>query len=131
MANIKNLEMAAAVSAYQHVAVKKSFFGLSQTFVYQPTQSRIGANVYEYTVAAGEKLARLLNGPAEELEKAINAGLKMQPVQISNYRLELCQSCDGRFAALQLFRFADFAYTPATGVHFYEGKDAELVRRMF
>jgi hypothetical protein len=131
MANIKNMEMASAISAYQHVTIKKSLFGLSQTLVYQPTQSRIDNNVYEYTVATGEKLARLLNGPEEELQQAINAGLKMQPVQISNYRLEVCRSRDGQFIALQLFRFADFSYTPATGAHFYEGKDAELVNRIF
>lgn len=41
MPNIKNLEMAAAISATGCIAIRKSLFGLLQYAVYEPTQSKV------------------------------------------------------------------------------------------
>ena len=73
MSSIKDLEMAAAVSAYQHIEIKKSLFGLSQKAVYVPTQSPVKANVYEYAPADGERMERLLCLPLDKMALELKA----------------------------------------------------------
>ena len=58
MASIKNLEMAAALSAHQNITIKKSLF--STKAVYEPTQSPMKPIVLEYTPTSGERLIHLL-----------------------------------------------------------------------
>ena len=47
MSSIKNLEMAAAISSYQHIEIKKSLF--STKAIYTPTQSLAKAIILEYS----------------------------------------------------------------------------------
>jgi hypothetical protein len=48
MPSIKNLEMAAAISAYNNISIRKSFF--STKVFYIPTQSPVKAIVQEYSI---------------------------------------------------------------------------------
>ena len=48
--------MAAALSAYQHIEIKKSLF--STKAIYTPTQSQAKAVILEYTPTEGERVAR-------------------------------------------------------------------------
>ena len=122
MSSIKNLEMAAALSAYQHIEIKKSLF--STKAIYTPTQSQAKAIILEYTPSEGERVQRLLDMPLEEMAADIQQ--KGKPVTGANghFRLELCLSDDHQFCALQLFRFGDFKYNPVFEPRFYEGTDA-------
>ena len=125
MSSIKNLEMAAALSAYQHVEIKKSLF--STKAVYTPTQSPVKAYILEYNPTEGERVARLLDMPLDKMAADIQEKGKPVTGANGNFRLELCLSDDRQFCALQLFRFGDFKYNAVFEPRFYEGKDVENI----
>lgn len=125
MSSIKNLEMAAALSAYQHVEIKKSLF--STKAVYTPTQSPAKAVILEYNPTEGERVARLLDMPLDKMAADIQEKGKPVTGANGNFRLELCLSDDRQFCALQLFRFGDFKYNAVFEPRFYEGKDVENI----
>ena len=128
MSSIKNLEMAAALSVYPHIEIKKSLF--STKAVYTPTQSQAKAIILEYTPTEGERVARLLDMPLDKM--AVDIQQKGKPVAGANgnFRLELCLSDDRQFCALQLLRFGDFQYKPVFEPRFYEGKDVEYITQL-
>ena len=128
MSSIKNLEMAAALSAYQHIQIKKSLF--STKAIYTPTQSQTKAVILEYTPSEGERVARLLDMPLDKMAADIQQKGKPVAGANGNFRLELCLSDDCQFCALQLFRFGDFQYKPVFEPRFYEGKDVEYVTQL-
>ena len=125
MSSIKNLEMAAALSAYQHIEIKKSLF--STKVVYTPTQSQVKACILEYSPTEGERVERLLGMPLDKMAADIQQKGKPAAGANGNFRLELCLSDDRLFCALQLFRFIDFQYKPVFEPRFYEGKDVEAI----
>ena len=125
MSSIKNLEMATALSAYQHIKNKKSLF--STKAVYTPTQSRARAIVLEYSPSEGERVERLLEMPLDKMAADIQEKGKPATGVNGNFRLEFCLSDDHQFCALQLFRFGDFRYNPVFEPRFYEGKDVETI----
>ena len=128
MSSIKNLEMAAALSAYHHIEIKKSLF--STKAVYTPTQSQAKAYILEYSPTEGERVARLLDMPLAKMVADIQENGKPVNGANGNFRLELCLSDDRQFCALQLFRFGDFQYKPVFEPRFYEGKDAEDIAQL-
>ena len=123
MSSIKNLEMAAALSAYQHIEIKKSLF--STKAIYTPTQSPAKAIILEYSPSEGERVARLLDMPLDKMAADIQQKGKPATGANGNFRLELCLSDDHQFCAVQLLRFGDFQYKPVFDPRFYEGKDVE------
>lgn len=125
MSSIKRLEMAAALSAYTHIKIKKSLF--STTAIYLPTQSQVKAVILEYTPSEGERVERLLSMPLDKMAEDIAQKGKPSAGANGNYRLELCLSDDHQFCALQLFRFGDFEYNPVFEPRFYEGHDVEAI----
>jgi len=125
MSSIKNLEMAAALSAYHHIEIKKSLF--STKAIYTPTQSLARAIILEYSPSEGERVEHLLEMPLDKMAADIQQKGKPAAGANGNFRLELCLSDDHQFCALQLFRFSDFQYKPVFEPRFYEGKDAEAV----
>jgi len=125
MSSIKNLEMAAALSAYQHIEIKKSLF--STKVVYTPTQSQVKVYIQEYSPTEGERVERLLGMPLDKMAADIQQKGKPAAGANGNFRLELCLSDDRQFCALQLFRFGDFQYKPVFEPRFYEGKDVEAI----
>ncbi len=128
MSSFKSLEMAGAVSAYQHVTIKKSLF--STKVIYTPTESQVKPIVLEYTPTEGERVERLLNMPLDQMVADIAENGKPVDCPNGHSRLELCLSDDRQFCALQLFRFADFRYNPVFDARFYEGKDAEAFTKL-
>ena len=129
MPSIKNLEMAAAVSAYKNVTIKKSLF--STKAVYTPTMSPVKVIIQEYTPTEGERLERLLSLSPDKMAAEIAQKGKPRPAPIGHYRLEVCLSEDRQFCALQLFRFADFKNHAVFEPRFYEGQDAEVFASLF
>ena len=128
MSSIKHLEMAAALSVYTHIEIKKSLF--STKAIYTPTQSQVKAYILEYSPSEGGRLERLLEMPFDKM--ATDIVQKGKPVAgvNGNFRLELCLSDDHQFCGLQLFRFGDFKYNPVFEPRFYEGKDAETIAQL-
>ena len=128
MSSIKNLGMAAALSAYQHIEIKKSLF--STKAIYTPTQSQAKAIILEYTPSEGERVERLLSMPLDKMAADIQQKGKPAAGANGHFRLEFCLSDDRQFCALQLFRFGDFKYNPVSAPRFYEGKDVEFVTQL-
>ena len=128
MSSIKNLEMAAALSTYQHIEIKKSLF--STKAVYTPTQSQARAIILEYNPTEGERVERLLDMPLDKMAAEIKQKGKPVTGANGNFRLELCLSDDRQFCALQLFRFGDFQYKPLFDPRFYEGADVEYIAQL-
>ena len=125
MASFKNLEMAAALSFNEHIEIKKSLF--SQKAIYAPTSSPLYIHVAEYTPTEGEHLERLLRLPLSQLADELKAKGTPRSAAVGQYRLEAAVSSDGRFTALQLFRFNNFNYSAASDLLTAEGNDAQLL----
>lgn len=128
MSSIKNLDMAAAVSAYKNITIKKSLF--STKAIYTPTGSTIKAMVLEYSPSEGEKVKRLLDMPLDKMTADIEQKGKPKTGVNGNFRLEVCLSDDHQFCALQLFRFADLCYSSLYEPRFYEGTDVENITKL-
>lgn len=128
MPSINNLEMAAAISAYKNISIKKSFF--STKLLYIPTQSPVKSIVQEYNLAEGKRLLQLLDMPIEQMITCIKQNGQPVSTQIGPYRLEVCLSKDCQFCALQLFLFGDFKNNSVFEPRFYEGKDAEIIAHL-
>ena len=120
--------MAAAVSAYKNINIKKSLF--STKAIYTPTSSPVKAMVLEYSPSEGERVQRLLEMPADKMAVAIEQKGKPLAGVNGNFRLEVCLSEDRQFCALQLFRFADFSYRPLFEPRFFEGETVEYVAKL-
>ena len=112
------------------ISVKSSMFGLKTTAIYLPTQSTIKAETLEYSPETGDKLKRIIESPKDQLDKAIGL-FRPQTTVNGNYMLEKLTSQDGQFVALQLLQFHQLSYEPVTGVLIFEGKDAEVVNKLF
>ena len=128
MSSIKNLDMAAAVSAYKNITIKKSLF--STKAIYTPTGSTVKAMVLEYSPSEGEKVQRLLDMPLDKMTADIEQKGKPKTGVNGNFRLEVCLSDDHQFCALQLFRFADLCYSSLYEPRFYEGTDVENITKL-
>ena len=115
--------MAAALSTYEHIEIKKSLF--STKAIYTPTQSQAKAITLEYTPSEGERVEHLLEMPLDKMAADIQQKGKPATGANGNFRLELCLSDDRQFCAVQLLRFGDFQYKPVFDPRFYEGKDVE------
>ena len=117
--------MAAALSAYPYITIKKSLF--STKAIYSPTQSKIKVVILEYSPTEGVRVERLLSMPLDKMAEDISQNGKPSTGALGNFRLELCLSDDHQFCALQLFRFGDFKYNPVFEPRFYKGKDVETI----
>lgn len=128
MSSIKSLDMAAAVSVYKNITIKKSLF--STKTIYTPTGSTVKAITLEYSPSEGEKVQRLLDMPLDKMAADIEQKGKPVAGVNGNFRLEVCLSEDRQFCALQLFRFADFSYRPLFEPRFYEGEEVEYITKL-
>ena len=121
--------MAAAVSAYRNIDIKKSLF--SKKAIYTPTQSPVKVMIQDYSSAEGERLVRLLDMPLDKMVADVEQNGAPKSAQIGHFRVEICLSEDRQFCAIQLFRFVDFKNSPVFDVRFYEGKDVEMIAKLF
>ncbi len=128
MSSIKSLEMAAAVSSYKNITIKKSLF--STKACYTPTGSTVRAITLEYSPSEGERVGRLLDMPLDKMSSDIEQKGKPITGVNGNFRLDVCLSDDHQFCALQLLRYADFCYRPLFEPRFYEGKDVGYIAKL-
>ena len=129
MPSLKDLEMAAAVSANRNIDIKKSLF--SKKVIYTPTQSPVKVMILDYSPVEGDRLARLLEMPLDKMVAEIEQKGAPKSAPIGHYRFEVCLSEDRQFCAIQLFRFVDFKNSPVFEPRFYEGKDVEMIAKLF
>lgn len=129
MPSLKDLEMAAAVSAHKNIDIKKSLF--SKKAIYRPTQSPIKVTIKDYTPTDGERLVRLLDMPLDKMVADVQQKGAPKSAPIGHFRFEVCLSEDHQFCAIQLFRFMDFKNSPVFDARFYEGKDVEMIAKLF
>lgn len=114
MAKITNMEMAEAIANNQHISIKKAFFGLQTKVVYEPTQSVVSTEQYDYTQENGDRMRRILakadaNSNIDTLLSQIEG---IEKATMGPFRLEVCVSADRHFLAVQPFGFSDFQYKP-------------------
>ena len=121
--------MAAVVSSYKNIIIKKSLF--SKKAIYTPTQSPVKVMIQDYTPTDGERLARLLDMPLDKMVAEIQQKGAPKTAPIGHFRFEICLSEDHQFCAVQLFRFMDFKNSPVFDTRFYEGKDVEMIAKLF
>ncbi len=131
MSNIKNLEMASALSSKSYIRISNSFFGLSQKVVYVPTGSPVKVLTQEYSSEEGGRLEKLLSMPLGKLKAELASKGKPAATAVGNYQLQACVSDDRQFCAVQLFRFADLMYHPLAEPQFFEGEAAAAIARTF
>lgn len=131
MTKIKNLEMADAISKLNDITITKTCLGLCEKAVYNPTESRIKAYIFEYSPDNGERLAALLNGKTEDLEKQISHGIIIRHTPVGNIRVEICVSGDRQLMAVNMLRFSNFRYSPMGEVILLRGKNAETASKLF
>ena len=128
MPSFKDLEMAAAVSAYKSISIKKTLF--SKKAIYMPTQSPVMVMIQDYTPTDGERLERLLNMPLDKMVAEIEQKGAPKSAPIGHFRFEVCMSEDRQFCAIQLFRFVDFKNSPVFDPRFYEGEDVAAIAKL-
>lgn len=128
MSSIKHLDMAAAVSAYHNISIKKSWFSTKVT--YTPTGSTVEATVLEYSPSEGQKVECLLGMPLDQMAAEIEQNGKPKTGTNGNFRLDICLSKDHQFCALQLLRFTNLSYHPLFEPRFYEGTDVEHIVKL-
>ena len=130
MANIKNLQMWDSICADARISISKSLFGLRTTATFNPTNSVIDANTFEYSPEDGKRVKNILDMPKEKIVDAIG-NLCPKTADYGNYKAEVCTSRDGGFLAVQLFQFEKLNYEPVTGVLIFEGKEADAISKLF
>jgi len=131
MSKIKNLGMAQAVIAHEHVQVNQTMFGMCEKAVYTPTGSRIKADKCYCTPEVGSRIEALANCPSDKLVAAVRNIGTVTPQEITGTLVEFCKSDDNRFVAIQEFRYGDFRYNPVSPAMFFEGPDAVTVSEIF
>ena len=96
-------------------------FWKSKEVVYIPT----GSITKERSVFFDLKHMGKLKEMIEKGQLSIEEGVKSEGS--GNVRLDVILSQDNKFAAVQLFPFVPYTYTPVTSVHYYTGNDAETI----
>lgn len=96
-------------------------FWKSVEFVYTPTGSVVREGSYFSEVEDLPVLQRLME--SKNFEQAQPVAFK----QSGNGRMDYMISKDGKFAAVQLFRFIPYTYEPVSGIYYYTDADAQAL----
>lgn len=96
-------------------------FWKSKEVVYLPT----GSVTKERSIFFDLKHMGKLKEMIEKGHLALEDGVKSEGR--GNVRMDVILSQDNKFAAVQLFQFVPYTYTPVTSVHYYTGNDAATV----
>lgn len=126
MANITKLEMASALAARNDIKITKSFFGLCNSAIYIPTNSKLTAFKHSYAPEQLPLIERLLSASTDRLASMVS-DFHLEQTQVGNVRLEGCVSQDKSFVAVQILRYQDYLYHPVSAPVFYQGDAARLI----
>lgn len=123
--------MASAVLGNDKLEIKKSLFGLKTKIIYKPTQSPVRILKSECTSLTGTHIERLLNAEPDNLEDQVSALGRYHSIAVGQYILEALLSDDRQFAMLRLYHFQEMRFLPVTNAKVFEGKQAEIISRIF
>lgn len=93
----------------------------SRQLVYLPTGGRVTEASLYFDFQNMDKLKDLLEKGSFPLDTYIKS------TGSGNLRLDILYSQDSKFAAVQLFQFIPYAYTPVTKVHYFTGDKASAL----
>ena len=127
MASLNQMEIGNSLVRQQNIELRKSLFGIIKKLIYLPTGEKIKLNTYEYTPDKMSKIERTLKADSQTLKQIAEKEEAIEKAPTSNLRLEIATTESNSFAAVQLFRFADFQYQPVTEIRYCEGDDAKLI----
>ena len=96
-------------------------FWKSKEVIYLPTKSVAKEHSIFFDLKHMGKLKEMI----EKGQLSIEEGVKSEGS--GNVRLDVILSQDNKFAAVQLFQFVPYTYTPVTSVHYYTGNDAATI----
>lgn len=99
------------------------FFWKSKKVVYAPT----GSTAYETSLFFNLKDLALLSELVEDKQFSSVQSVKCE--SNGNIRLDVLLTQDCQFAALQLFQFIPYTYSPVTSVVYFKGDDAVSVSK--
>lgn len=130
MANINSMAMSTDLANDLRVNKRKSLFGLSTTWTYAPTGSKLKPFKYEYTPEGGKAVENAMNA-APEKRADLLVHLEVDHVSMGNYLLEAVCSDDGQFVALRLYQYQQLRFQPVSPLCLLEGDDAAKVATRF
>lgn len=130
MANINSMAMSADLAKDSRVNIQKSFFGLSKTWVYASTGSKLRAVKYEYSPEDGKAVEDALTAAPDKCADAL-AGLNVSHASMGNFLLEAACSADGQFVALRLYQYQQLRFQPVSPLCLLEGAEAAKVSSRF
>lgn len=96
-------------------------FWKSKELVYLPTGSITRERSLFFDLKHMSKLKEMI----EKGQLSLDEGVKSEGS--GNVRMDIILSHDSKFAAVQLFQFVPYTYTPITSVHYYTDGDAATV----
>lgn len=99
-------------------------FWHSKVDVYRPTNSMLKRISLFFELKNLESLTAMIEQGNPEL------GAGVQSCGSGNVRMDVILSKDHRFAAVQLFQFVPYTYSPVTSVRYFSGADAEALSRV-
>ncbi len=130
MANINSMTMSADLVKDQRVNKQKSFFGLSTTWTYAPTGSKLKPFKFEYSPEGGKAVEQAINA-SEDKRVDLLAKLHVDHVSMGNYMLEAVRSDDGQFVAMRLYQYQSLRFQPVSPLCLLEGDDAAKLAPRF
>lgn len=130
MANINSMAMSADLAQDQRVNKQKSFFGLSTTWTYAPTGSKLKPFKYEYNPEDGKAVENAMNASGDKRADLLTH-LNVDHVSMGNYMLEAVRSDDGQFVALRLYQYQQLRFQPVSPLCLLEGDEAAKVATRF
>ena len=96
-------------------------FWKSKEVVYLPTGSVAKERTVFFDLKyLGQLTDMIENGPLNGETEVVSSGS-------GNVRMDAMVSQDNQFAAVQLYQFVPYTYTPVTSVHYFTGSDAAAV----
>lgn len=131
MSSLSDMLMAGTALGDDRITLKKSFFGLCKTAVYQSTGSKMKAITLEFPPEWAPRLNHIMQTPDRDLYPVVAETGKLVEKSLGNVRLEALISADKQFAALQLFQFNDLRFQPSCPVRYFEGPAAEVISELF
>ena len=127
MANIKNMGMAETILSNGNIQVKKGFFGLTTSYTYAPTGSKMKAEQMGFDVSNGELVRKMLNGDLEYVKSELKKNGLPTTAGNANTELNIFYAEDHQFVAMQVEQYKDFTYRPVTDVIIGNGDDAKEI----
>lgn len=129
MANVSKIEIAKQNADNGMLSVKKGFLGMGGKIVFNETGAIMRPIVKDYVPAEGEKMLRIINLDTEAMARELSAN-KLHTMDLGNMRLEALLSEDGTVLLLQMFKNADFKWSPVSNLKVINGEAAQTIGRL-